>query len=471
MNSNDTDYLIVGAGAMGLAFADTIIGESDDKTVTIVDRYHQPGGHWTVAYPFVRLHQPSAAYGVNSRALGNDFIDQVGWNAGLYELAGGNEILAYFDEVMHETLLPSGRVNYLPMTEYLGDGLCRSLLTGEEFHIAAAKTVDSTYLDVRVPSTSRPAFSVAPGVTCVPLNDLVKLSERPASFTVIGSGKTGIDACLWLLRNGVNPNAIRWVTPREAWLWDRELMQPGPLFAEKVTAMQNRQIEAILASTSVDDCFDRLDACNALLRIDPTVKPSMYKCATVTQAEVEHLRQITDIIRLGHVQSIEPERIVMDAGTVAVTPSTVYIDCTANGLARRPAAPVFDGSTIILQAVRSCQQVFSAALIAHIELAYTTDAEKNQLAVPVPHPDTDIDYLRGTLADIAGDLRWGQDEVLSDWLSESRLNLYGRMGVPFPEEPEALAAAIQKYVQVMEAVAAKLEELIASAEARVTIPS
>ncbi len=26
-----------------------------------------PGGHWTRAYPFVRLHQPSAYYGVNSR--------------------------------------------------------------------------------------------------------------------------------------------------------------------------------------------------------------------------------------------------------------------------------------------------------------------------------------------------------------------------------------------------------------------
>ncbi len=34
---------------------------------SIVDRNDQPGGHWTTAYPFVRLHQPSAYYGVNSR--------------------------------------------------------------------------------------------------------------------------------------------------------------------------------------------------------------------------------------------------------------------------------------------------------------------------------------------------------------------------------------------------------------------
>lgn len=60
----EADYLVVGAGAMGMAFADTVITESD-ATVVIVDRNDQPGGHWLTAYPFVRLHQPSAYYGVN----------------------------------------------------------------------------------------------------------------------------------------------------------------------------------------------------------------------------------------------------------------------------------------------------------------------------------------------------------------------------------------------------------------------
>ena len=40
----ETDYLIVGAGAMGMAFADTLVSESDARVV-IVDRGHQPGGH------------------------------------------------------------------------------------------------------------------------------------------------------------------------------------------------------------------------------------------------------------------------------------------------------------------------------------------------------------------------------------------------------------------------------------------
>jgi threonine dehydrogenase-like Zn-dependent dehydrogenase len=95
----EADYLVIGAGAMGMAFVDTLVSETT-ATVVVVDRNHQPGVHWTTAYPFVRLHQPSA----------------------YYELAGGAEVCAYFDAVMQQQLLPTGRVTYLPMSEYLGDG-------------------------------------------------------------------------------------------------------------------------------------------------------------------------------------------------------------------------------------------------------------------------------------------------------------------------------------------------------------
>ena len=100
MSTLETDYLVIGSGAAGLAFADTLIAESDAH-VTIVDRHGQPGGHWNDAYPFVTLHQPSAFYGVNSMALGSGSKDPQGLNAGLYELASGAEVLAYFDRVMN----------------------------------------------------------------------------------------------------------------------------------------------------------------------------------------------------------------------------------------------------------------------------------------------------------------------------------------------------------------------------------
>ena len=52
------DYLVVGAGAAGMAFVDSLIHNADVR-VALLDRRHSAGGHWLDAYPFVRLHQAS----------------------------------------------------------------------------------------------------------------------------------------------------------------------------------------------------------------------------------------------------------------------------------------------------------------------------------------------------------------------------------------------------------------------------
>ena len=94
-----TDYLIIGSGLVGMAFADTLFTETD-VNIIIVDRYAKPGGHWNMAYPFVTLHQPSAFFGVSSKELSRGEIDRVGLNQGMGDLATGDEICAYFDGVM-----------------------------------------------------------------------------------------------------------------------------------------------------------------------------------------------------------------------------------------------------------------------------------------------------------------------------------------------------------------------------------
>ena len=96
-----TDYLIVGSGAVGMAFADTLFHETNCRMV-IVDRHHGPGGHWNDAYPFVRLHQPSAYYGVNSKPLGTLSKDQTGLNVGMYERATSSELVAYYEQLMQQ---------------------------------------------------------------------------------------------------------------------------------------------------------------------------------------------------------------------------------------------------------------------------------------------------------------------------------------------------------------------------------
>jgi cation diffusion facilitator CzcD-associated flavoprotein CzcO len=104
----EADYLVIGSGAAGMAFADTLVAETDAQVV-MVDRRGAPGGHWNDAYPFVRLHQPSLYYGVNSTPLGSETLATSGPEAGMYERATGAEIRAYYERVMYQHLIPSGQ--------------------------------------------------------------------------------------------------------------------------------------------------------------------------------------------------------------------------------------------------------------------------------------------------------------------------------------------------------------------------
>jgi hypothetical protein len=454
------DYVVVGSGAMGMAFADVLLTETD-ATLILIDRHHRPGGHWNDAYPFVRLHQPSAFYGVNSRDLGSGVKDAVGWNAGLYELASGSEVCAYFDQVMQQRFLPSGRVRYFPRCEWQGEGRFTALPSGRELRVTARrKTVDSTYMNVLVPSVRGPLYGVAPGVRCVPPNGLVN-AERPASgYVIVGAGKTGMDAALWLLANDVDPDAITWIMPRDSWLLDRAGIQPADLFGGLLSGVA-KQTEAIAEADSIEGLFDAVHACGQLLRFDERVRPTMYRCATVTRAELEQLQRIRTVIRRGHVKSLEPDRIVLEEGSLASDRGKLYVDCSADGLARRPVAPVFAGDRITLQSVRTCQQVFSAAFIAHVEAVYDDEALKNELCTVVPHPNTDLDFLRTTLANALNTIRWAQDPALAAWVASSRLDIFHSAALASRQGDPLLAEAQQRLARHMLPAIAKLQKLLA----------
>lgn len=425
MPTLEADYLVIGAGAMGMAFVDTLISETD-ATVVLVDRNDQPGGHWISAYPFVRLHQPSAYYGVNSRRLGSDSIDSGGWNEGFYELAGGSEVCAYYDQVMRQHLLPSGRVSYFPMSDYLGDNRFRTL-GGDEYRVEVGRrVVDATYLNVVAPSMRPPLYDVAPGVDCIPPNDLPKQQARNR-YVIVGGGKTSMDACTWLMRHGISPDRLTWIKPRDSWLLDRASVQPGPAFARRVLADFSAQSRAIAQATSIDELYVRLEKLGCLLRIDQTVTPSMYRCAIVSRRELEHLRRISDVVRMGRVVALEPGRITLDEGTVDVDPSALFVDCTGDGIGTRPATTVFAGDHITLQSVRTCQPTFSAAVIARVEAMDLDDDAKNGYCRPVEHPMKPLDWITMTLDFNHNQLRWFDDPELMHWLNRARLNVVSHM--------------------------------------------
>lgn len=422
----ETDYLVVGAGASGMAFVDSLIAESDGDVV-MVDRRQRPGGHWNDAYPFVRLHQPSAYYGVNSRVLGNDAIDEVGPNAGFYERATADEICDYYNRVLDEQLLGSGQVRFFGMCDYVGNrsGEHRfvSRLTGEETDVRVRrKFVDATYLEAAVPATHPPPFGVDADVRLIPVGELTRLTSSGTGYTIIGGGKTSMDACQWLLDNRVPPEAIRWIRPRETWLLNRAFQQslgllPGLLEGVSLTR------EAAAHAEHIPDLFDQLEASEQLIRLDTSVAPTMYRCATVSWDEVKSLRRIDNVVRRGHVTHIGANRMTMDEGSIPTDPGQVHVDCTAAGLGIPPVQPIFNSHRITLQLVRSCQPCFSAALVGFVEASRDDDEEMNRLCPTNQYPSTATDWIPTHLISQLAQSAWSEAPDVKAWVKDSRLNL------------------------------------------------
>lgn len=438
----ETDYLVVGAGAAAMAFVDALVAASD-ATVVMVDRRHAPGGHWNEGYPFLRLHQPSAYYGVNSMPLGGDAIDRQGLNAGLYERASAAEICGYYDRVMQQRLLPTGRVRYFPMCEYAGGHRFASRLSGAQFEVRVRrKLVDATYLQPAVPASTPAPFEVAPEARCVPVNELPRMAPQAREFTIVGAGKTAIDACLWLLEAGVAPRDIRWIKPREAWLVNRAFAQGGELVGNFMEGL-SLQMEAAAQAASPDDLFARLHAAGQLLCVDASAKPAKYNGATVTAAELEALARIEDVVRLGHVRRVERDAIVLEKGTVPARPDTLHVHCAARGLNPAPPVPIFGADRITLQPVRPGLIPFNAAIVGFIEATRDDIALKNRLCPPNPLPNVPLDWLRGMLIGMNADYQWGKEPDIAAWLESARLNigrgLRGRSGDP------AVQAASKRY--------------------------
>lgn len=418
-----TDYLIIGAGAVGMIFADQLLTETDAH-ITIVDKRAAPGGHWLNAYPFVRLHQPSAFYGAGSGAVGEDRIDTCGWNAGLYAMASGVEIRAYFDALMQERFLPSGRVTYLPECEWR-DGRVVSLREGAVTHVRARrKIVDARYSEITTPSTHERPFEVADGVRVMAPNDLPNAAVAQP-VCVIGGGKTAMDAIVRLLQIGTRAEMIRWICPRDSWVINRASVQPGDDFLLRFVGGQVAELVAAAEASSIEDLFARLEAAGQLLRVDRNVRPTMYRGATSSEREVEMIRAVRDVVRMGRVLRIEREAIVLDGGGVSANADTLYVDCTAHGTSSNPSVPVFQGNTIIPQIVRGNIISYSTALIAHVEAAYDDDVTKNKLCPPIMASNTDVDWLRLFLHDLQAMAVWAGDKELRRWGAGHRLSGFG----------------------------------------------
>mmetsp|Transcript_6850 Transcript_6850/g.23559 ORF Transcript_6850/g.23559 Transcript_6850/m.23559 type:complete len:469 (-) Transcript_6850:38-1444(-) len=402
MNSNEgivnleTDYLVIGAGAAGMAFVDEVLSRCKTSTFVISDQLARPGGHWNHAYPFVTLHQGSYFYGVNSEVLERDPRE--------IDLSSKHEMLAYYDKVMRK-FLASGRVTFLPQTSYQWkedgdeDHVVKSIiLSGVTYHVTVRKKfVNACAQQIKVPSTHVPSYQIDKDVreNCVPINELGSLKRSYEEFVVIGNGKTGIDAVLYLLNQGVSPSSIRWVVSRELWWYDRKWFGPS--------SAQDFIIEIAKVLGEEDDTgaiFRRLEDKGILMRMqdDPDAEdPKLFRCATITKAERDAVQNIKEFVRLGHVTRITRDRIVFgDRGSIPTTANTLHVDCTANGLPRQAGQQIFvdHPPSIILRPVITCNVTWSSAVIGMLEvLEGNNEDAKRSIIKTIPHPEAKEDWV------------------------------------------------------------------------------
>jgi len=422
MRPLETDYLVIGAGAMGMAFADAVIDHADVH-VTLVDRRYAAGGHWQDAYPFVQLHQASLFYGVASTVLGTGAVQQRGPEAGLQERARRAEIQAYFDDILHRRFLGTGRVTFLSASEHTTEGpahVVTSRVSGERTEVQVRRrVVDAAYLSPTIPATTPPPFAVADGARVVAVNELPALVDAPSEYVIAGSGKTATDAIVWLLGNGVDPSRIVWVRPRDPWMLDRARVQPDPAVAVGLAA---DTMAAASEATSLDDLFLRLEAAGVMLRVDPAVVPTMAKTPTLGTWELDLLRRVERVVRHGHLTGVARGELAFDDTTVAVADDALVVHCAASGLPSPSLVPVWSPDAIRLQTIRVGFPCFCAALAGYVEATRDDDRERNRLCPPNLYGNRAADWARMQARGAVAAATFGAEPDIAEWANACALN-------------------------------------------------
>lgn len=438
--SLETDYLVVGAGAMGMAFTDALIDHADVH-VTLVDRRDVAGGHWQEAYPFVQLHQASVFYGVASTTLGTGAVQLSGPEAGLQERATQPEIQAYYEDILERRFRGSGRVSFLGASEHHSDGsshFVTSRVSGETVEVRVRRrVVDAAYLSPTIPATTPPPFAVADDVAVVPVNELARLTDPAGTYVIVGSGKTATDGIIWLLTHDVPPDRIVWVRPRDPWMLNRARVQPDPVVALGLAA---DVMTSAAEADSLDDLFLRLEAAGVMLRIDRDVLPTMAKTPTLGAWELDLLTTVENVVRLGHVTHVTRTELVLERGAVPLPPGALVVHCAAAGLQYPPLVPLWDRDRIRLQTIRAGFPCFCAALAGYVEATRDDDRERNRLCPPNTLPDTLQSWARMQARGTVAARTYGAEPDIAAWANGCALNP-ARVAPSQRDEPAVRAAA------------------------------
>ena len=314
-DEGECDFLVIGAGANGMTFVDSMLLANPECKIVVVDRHEMPGGHWTVAYDHVKLHHTSIVYGLESTKLEGSWSRlalqrrMLPWD----HCATKRELLDYYAAAM-ERWCRAGSVRYFPCSAYdfsqlqqqdnvSGERLhCWSSLVDSREHriVVRHKLVDGARGECRVPSECPLDIPVDPRVALITPNELSSSSVTEAArVVVLGAGKTAMDAVLQLQRLGVPPQRVTWVIAADGWMLNRApsttLRGSTKLFAQALLRCDG-DTEAAYATLEQEGHF---------LRLDSSVTPTRFRFPTVDLDELERLRRVHDVVRRGRVARID----------------------------------------------------------------------------------------------------------------------------------------------------------------------
>ncbi len=187
----------------------------------------------------------------------------------------------------------------------------------------------------------------------------------------------------------------------------------------------------------------------------------MYHGAICSQAEITLLRSIKATIRMGRVLAIDAHQIQFEKGVLPSSTDCVYVDCSASAVALRPIIPVFEGNKITPQFIRTVQPTFSAAMIAHLEINYPSEIEKNDICGVVALPDKPVDWLKMLASNTRNQKRWGKDPALRAWILKSRLDGFTALPANVDPSDAQKMAILQRYGMAVMPAVANMQALLA----------
>jgi hypothetical protein len=237
-------------------------------------------------------------------------------------------------------------------------------------------------------------------------------------------------------------------------MMNRAVVQPDPA---TFLGMAADTMQAAEQATSLDDLFLRLEDAGIMLRIDRGVMPTMAKAPTLAAWELEQLRTLENVVRRGHIETVERGRITCAEGSVGVAHDALVVHCAADGLKYPPLLPVWRPEAITPQPIRAGFPCFGAALVGYVEATRDDDAEKNRLCPPSPFPDTLAGWARMNLLGTRAAMTFSAEPDIKDWSDQVALN---PARVP-PGHPgsEALDSARERLALHTRPALARLAEL------------